>query len=119
MENQEYERSPTIEEIEFIVKMSGMKAQEFERFYGITPKRISRFKSGKDPFPKKYWHLFFDPPKPIRDKIDAIDFFRQKCQANIWEMKFVHKPRFKTKNKKEKEQKQEVKKIGVLADLLR
>lgn len=119
MGNQEYERSPTIEEIEFIVKMSGMNKLQFERFYGMSAETIRRFKKGASLFPRKYWHLFFDPPKPIRDKIDAVDYLRQKCQADVWEKKFIHKPRFKPKNKKEKEQKQEVKKIGVLADLLR
>lgn len=115
---QKYKRAPTMKEIRFVIKASGMSVERFEKFYGIASQAIKSYQIGVRPFPEKYWHLFFDPPKPIREKIDAMDAFRAKCRSIVCNKTMPHKSRFE-KYQTKKEQKTSVKKIGVLADLLR
>lgn len=112
-----YKRSPTIQEVDFIIKMSGFREAVFERFYGMSQQSIKHFRSGYRPLAEKYWHLFFDPPKPIRNKIDSLDALRAKCAGYLTRRKVHHVSRFE-KVEKKKEHRMKIKKIGVLAQLL-
>ena len=113
-----YEKSPTKKEVDYIARISGMTKKAFARFYGINEETFADFRKGKRPLPEKHWHLFFDPPKPIQEKLDRIGVMRARAKSYIQRRKIVHVSKFAKKEEEKKEQRIEVKKIGVLKDLL-
>ena len=116
----QYKRHPTIEEVEIVIKASGLEVLPFERFYGMPRQSIQKFKKGTHTIKQKYWHLFFDPPKPIREKIDRMDEIRYNATRRVRHQPTEkHVSRFERLFEEKKKRKIKVKKIGVLAALLK
>lgn len=109
---------PKKKDILFIIAMSKMTRFEFERFFSIPKDTIYKFMKGSQQLPKKYWHIFLNPPPSLRAKIDAIDETRYRARMRVNHRRVNgHVSRFDAKEKKERGRK--VKKIGVLAKLLK
>lgn len=115
-ENEKYTEAPTKKLIDKIIKASGFTCADFERFFGIPEKILMFHRCGIRPLPKKYWHLFFDPPEKIKERVNEYDIARERARQSIHHRK--RKPIVVTFPEVH-EKKIKVEKIGVLADLLR
>lgn len=108
-----YESHPSKSLVKYILAISGMNTCDFENFFGMTGHTITNFTSSYNRnIPKKFWHIFLDPPKSITDKTKEIAE-----EIGIKLEKIFDTP----DNHVEEIVKEEhcVKKIGVLADLLK
>jgi len=124
MKKLDYDEVPSPERIKLFFQVHRMKQYEFEKFYGIPLTHLNIWMAGSREVPKKYRHIFFDPPKAL------VAEFEKRFEMNQKAMKFLNVKskkhnRYKCFSKKEKiiedvmkEQKNEVKRIGVLAQLL-
>lgn len=112
MRRRKGEVPPTNEQVRIIVRMSGMRIHDFEKFCGMPLNTITNTLGAYNrSIPKDYWHIFFNPPKAIVDNISELYFrFKKNDDANETK-KVVEENHVKDKI--------EVKKIGVLADLLK
>lgn len=114
-------KSPSVEFIKFMIKNSGLPVLEFLKIFGIPLDTYKSFAYRRNKeLPAKHWFIFYDPPKEILEKLNMKcdykklmehEFFIQDAKQGVDDL---------TENKEEvKEQKQEIKRIGVLNDLLR
>ena len=71
---------------------------------------ISYFRREVNLIPKKYWHIFYDPPETLRAMIEKYNILAQRTGSKKIIIPKIHKKRQKKKR--------EVKKIGVLEKLL-
>ena len=53
-------KPPTIEQIDAVVKKSGVSELQFERFYNIYPGCIKKVRFGGYRVPVQYWHIFLE-----------------------------------------------------------
>lgn len=58
-------KAPTIEQIDAVVKKSGVSELQFERFHNIYPGVIRNIRWGSKRMPVQHWHLFLDPQNSI------------------------------------------------------
>jgi len=56
---------PTIEQIDAVVKASGVSELQFERFHDIYPGCIKKVRFGGYRIPVQYWHLFLEDTKSM------------------------------------------------------
>lgn len=113
MENK-YPGPPPKTLVRFIIGLSGMNIHQLEKFLGVPESTISNYLSAYNrAIPEKHWHLFYDPPKSLVEKTKeiisslGINFEKTDDEQKEHVVDEV------------KEEKLEVKKIGVLADLLK
>ena len=59
--NYKYLKAPTIEQIEAVVKKTGVSEAQFERFHSIYDGAITHVRIGFRELPSSYWHIFLDP----------------------------------------------------------
>ena len=67
-----YSGPPTWEQIERVVKKTGMSKFHFELFYGINHNHLAQVKRGQRQLSLTYWHIFYEfgkrrPKSPIKD----------------------------------------------------
>ncbi len=124
MKMKEYPEAPDVERIKLIFQVHRMKLYDFEMFYGIPLTNMSLYMAGRLKVPKKHRHIYFDPPKAIADEFEKRFEMNQKAMRYLRLESKKHN-RYKCFAKKKKiiedvvkEQKVEVKRIGVLAQLL-
>jgi len=58
-------KAPTIEQIDLVVKASGVSELQFERYYGIYPGCIKKVRFGGYRLPVQHWHLFLEDNKSL------------------------------------------------------
>lgn len=118
-------KSPSVEFIKFMIKNSGLPVLEFLKLFGIPLDTYKTFAYRKNKgtrleLPARYWYAFYDPPKEILDKLNLRcdykklveqEFFIQDTKQGVDDLV--------EKKEEVKEQKPEIKRIGVLNDLLR
>ncbi len=123
MKKKHYDESPSVDRIKLIFQVHRMKMYDFEKFYGIPLTCLSMYLAGK-PVPQKHRHVFFDPPKALAKEFEKRFEINQKAMRALSLGGKKHN-RYKSFAKKKKiiedvvkEKKIEVKRIGVLAQLL-
>jgi hypothetical protein len=132
MEIKKINFAPSNAQVRRIVAASGMKQKDFEKFFGIPNPAISHHLSGSHQLPEKYWHIFYTPPEKIRKKVEHMEAVRAAARRklNIHEPKnpdvvFIAPPKNKPAAEKLAGQKheitehnREIKKTGIIAELL-
>lgn len=102
-----YKKHPPRKYILQVVAVTKLSDVKFEVFFGLYRLCISYYRRGVSEIPKKYWHLFYDPPETLRKLIERHNSFATKFPKEKIIIPKVHEAK-----------KQVVKKIGVLEKLL-
>lgn len=105
-----YKKHPPRKYILQVIEVTKLSDAKFEMFFGMHQLSISYFRRGVSLIPKKYWHLFYDPPQTLREIIEKHNTSARKVHSGVIVIPKIHKKR--------QRKKQEVKKIGVLEKLL-
>jgi hypothetical protein len=115
MRKRYYPEHPPKALIRFVIGISGMKVYDLERFFGMPDGTISNHlsKYNRD-IPRKYWRLFYDPPISLKIKTrQIVEAMGLKFDKKVDVEKHVEEAVV------EENKKSEIRKIGVLADLLK
>lgn len=59
-----YAHAPSWEEIESLIKETGMCLAHFEKFYGMPFKTLNHVKMGDRHLASKFWHFIYERIKP-------------------------------------------------------
>ena len=105
-----YKKHPPREYILRVIDITKLSDPKFEIFFGMHQLSISYFRREVNLIPKKYWHIFYDPPETLRAMIEKYNILAQRTGSKKIIIPKIHKKRQKKKR--------EVKKIGVLEKLL-
>lgn len=115
-------KSPSVEFIKFMIKNSGLPVLDFLKIFNIPLDTYKAFAYRKNKeLPPKHWYIFFDPPKEILDKLNLKCDYKKLVEEEFFinDTKQVVEDLVEVKEEKNKTQKAEIKRIGVLNDLLR
>lgn len=102
-----YKKHPPRKFILQVVAVTKLSDRKFEVFFGLYRFCISYYRRGVSEIPKKYWHLFYDPPETLRKLIEKHNSFASRISREQIFIPKIHQAK-----------KQVVKKIGVLEKLL-
>lgn len=102
-----YKKHPPRKYILQVIEVTKLSDPKFEVFFGMHQLSISYFRRGVNGIPKKYWHIFYDPPETLRAIIEKHNASAKRIQSGVIVIPKIHEKK-----------KQEVKKIGVLEKLL-
>ena len=59
-----YLKAPSLAEIDSFIKELGISDLQFERYYEMTPKTISRIKANHIQLPRRFWHFIYEKIVP-------------------------------------------------------
>lgn len=59
-----YLKAPSLAEIDAFIKELGITDAQFERYYEMPFRIMSKIRNGSKPFPKKYWHYVYEKIVP-------------------------------------------------------
>lgn len=82
-----YLKAPTVEEMEAVIKASGVCDAQFERFHQMHTCSIKFHRMGYRTMPAKYWHLFLEsksdqPKQKIKSNPHIPKKQKQKIKSN-------------------------------------
>lgn len=104
-----YKKHPPRKYILQVIEVTKLSDPKFEIFFGMHQLSISYFRRGINLIPKKYWHIFYDPPETLKAIIEKHNSFARRAGGDKIIIPKIHKKRQKKKI--------EVKKIGALEKL--
>lgn len=74
-------RPPTIEQIEAVIKASGVTVPHFEKYHGIYDGCIRHIRLGDKKMPVQHWHLFLEDTKTnVPNNVPKMVSVTQKLQ---------------------------------------
>lgn len=59
-----YLKAPSLTEIDDFIKELGISDLQFERYYEMTPKTISRIRAQRIQLPRRFWHYVYEKIVP-------------------------------------------------------